>query len=272
MEKSKTRRHFLRDTVLAGGAIAGSAQSVQAKTKQTAPTAELLKIGTIAVGEASHMNYDIWPSMFNPNPTISKNWPIGRTTAMTITHCWDKDPAVAEDFAKKYKCEAVKNYYDMVDKVDGMIFAGFYECKWWPQLTKPYLEAGIPCVINRPFANSMKDAKTIIETAKKYNTPILNVDEREFLQQTIVGRFKVEDYLRQKNPIIGVHSTNAAGEWSQHGVHGLYFLLAILGLDVETAGYQADGWWREITQTAKSVQHYGQLTLQYKGIKIEGIG
>ncbi|KKL12130.1 hypothetical protein LCGC14_2538840, partial [marine sediment metagenome] len=75
---------------------------------------------------------------------------------------------VAEELAKKYKCEAVKNYYDMVGKVDGMIFAGFNEVKWWPQLTKPYLEAGIPCFINRPFAYSMKDANTIIKTAKKH--------------------------------------------------------------------------------------------------------
>jgi hypothetical protein len=49
-------------------------------------------------------------------------------------------------------------------------------------------------------------------------------------------------------------------------------LLGILGLDVETAGYQADGWWSEITPTSKSIQHFGQLTLQYRGIKVEGVG
>jgi hypothetical protein len=272
MEENTSRRNFIQKAVLAGGAVAGASQNAHGKTKQKPkiPTTDLLRIGTIALGVGSHMNYEIWPQFFNP--TMHPYWPVGRTTRMTLTHCWDKIPEVSEAFAKKYNCEAVKNYYDMVGKVDGIIFAGFNECKWWPQLTKPYLEAGIPCVINRPFAYSMKDAKTIIETAKKNNTPILNVDEREYLQQTTVGRYKVEDLLRAKNNIIGVHSTNAAGEWSQHGVHGLYFLLGILGLDVETAGYQADGWWSEITPTSKSIQHFGQLTLQYRGIKVEGVG
>ncbi len=40
---------------------------------------------------------------------------------------------------------------------------------------------------------------------------------------------------------------------------------------METAGYQADGWWKEKTPTA-TVQHWGQLTLQYRGVKIEGKG
>lgn len=205
------------------------------------------------------------------NPTEPDRWGFGRTTGMRITHAWDSRPKIAEDFAKKYKCEAVKNYYDMVDKVDGMIFAGFNEVKWWPQLTKPYLEAGIPCFINRPFAYSMKDAKTIVETSKKHNAPILCTDEREYIQQAIIARNKVKELIGRKRRIIGAHSANAAGEWSQHGVHGLYFLLAVLGMDVETAGYQADGWWKEKTPTATK-QNYGQLSLQYRGIKIDGVG
>ena len=52
---------------------------------------------------------------------------------------------------------------------------------------------------------------------------------------------------REKKNIIGANSTNAAGEWPQHGVHGLYYLLAILGMDVGMVSFQADGWWREPT-------------------------
>ena len=67
-----------------------------------------------------------------------------------ITHMLrDSRPDVAAEFARRYECEAVRNYDDMVSKVDAMIYAGFYETKWWPQLTKPYLEASIPCHINR---------------------------------------------------------------------------------------------------------------------------
>ena len=269
MDKKNNRRNFIKNTSLAGGALATeSVLTTEAYAKPAkSPTSELLKVGVVALGDNSHMNYEIWAPMINQN--VAEKWPVGRTTRMLITHCWDKDPELANEFAWKYKCEAVKNYYDMADKVDGMIFAGFNEVKWWPQLTKPYLEAGIPCFINRPFAYSMKDAHTIVDTARKHNTPILCTDEREYIQQAIVARYKVEEFLKQGTTIIGAHSTNASGEWSQHGVHGLYFLLAVLGLDVESAGYQSDGWWKEVTPTATK-QNYGQLSLQYRGIKADG--
>ena len=267
-DNDTSRRCFFGKAAAAGGAAFTGAHNVHAQPAKL-PETDLIRVGVIALGDNSHMNYSIWAPMINP--TEHKPWPAGRTTRMLITHCWDSRPELAERFAKTYKCEAVKNYYDMVGKVDGMIFAGFNDVKWWPQLTKPYLEAGIPCFINRPFAYSMKDAHAIVDTARKHGTPILCTDEREYIQQAIVARSKVEELLKQGRTILGAHSTNASGEWSQHGVHGLYFLLAVLGMDVETAGYHADGWWKEVTPTATK-QTFGQLTLQYRGITIEGAG
>lgn len=270
MENESNRRTFFTKIALAGaGAAVAAAPRVRAQSKPKLPETDLIRVGVVALGDNSHMNYSIWAPMINP--VEPDHWPVGRTTRMLITHCWDSRPELAQAFAKKYKCEAVKNYYDMVGKVDGMIFAGFNECKWWPKLVKPYLEAGIPCYINRPFAYSMKDAKYMVELSKKYNAPILCTDEREYTQQAIVARAKMEELLSQKRTVIGAHSTNASGEWSQHGVHGLYFLLAVFGMDVESAGYQADGWWKEVTPTA-TLQHWGQLSLQYRGVKIEGVG
>jgi predicted dehydrogenase len=249
MDTGSTRRTFIGKIALAGaGTATVSAPRVRAQQKPKLPATDLLRVGVVALGDNSHMNYSIWAPMVNP--VEPDRWPAGRTTRMLITHCWDSRPELAQAFAKKYRCEAVKNYDGMVGKVDGMIFAGFNECKWWPKLVRPYLEAGIPCYINRPFAYSMKDARQICDLSKKYNAPILCTDEREYIQQALVARAKVEELLSQKRTIIGGHSTNASGEWSQHGVHGLYFLLAVFGMDVESAGYQADGWWKEATPTA----------------------
>jgi len=267
-----SRRRFLKNTVLTGGAFtAGGITSKKARAaRRKTPTVELLKVGVIALGENSHMNYSIWAPTINP--TEPDVWPV-RSTRMLITHCWDKDPEIAAAFARKYKCEAVKHYYDMVDKVDGMIFAGFNECKWWPRLTKPYLEAGIPCFINRPFAYSMKDAKFMVETARKHNTPILCTDEREYIKEAHVARWKIGELIKSGKEIIGVNSDNSAGyEYPQHGVHGLYFMLAVLGLDVERVSLQADGWWREVTPTSPKAMTWGILNLQYNGIKIDGAG
>ncbi len=254
--------------MIAGGlAAAGTARVHAAPRKQ--PTTDLIRVGVIALGDDSHID-GIWgPTINQTEPDM---WPIGRTTRMLITHCWDRKPDIAGAFAEKYQCEAVKNYDDMVGKVDGMIYAGFQECKWWPELTKPYLEAGIPCFINRPFAYSMKAAHEIVDTARQHNTPILCTDEREYIQQAIVGRDKIERILKSGGIIRGANGDNSAGnEYPQHGVHGLYFMLAILGLDVERVGVQADGWWRAVTPAAKVAQTWMQITLQYRGISIPGV-
>ncbi|MCE5248664.1 Gfo/Idh/MocA family oxidoreductase [bacterium] len=269
MDSNLARRRFMKAAALAGTAAASGTmlpRKARAKTKTT-PTVELLKVGVVGVGEYSHM-----PTIWGPtiNPVEPGRWPI-RSTRMLMTHVWDSRPEKAEEFAKKFGCEVVKNYYDMVDKVDGMIFGSFYEVKWWHLLTRPYLEAGIPCFINRPFSFSMKHARAMVDTAREHNTPILCTDEREYIKEVFVARWKVEELLKQKIPIIGVNSDNSAGEYPAHGTHGLYFLLAILGMDVERVGFLADGWWSDSTY-GTPVMNWGLLALQYKGIKIDGVG
>ena len=271
MKNNSSRRSFIGKAAAAGSAAVAGTHIAQAQPHPERPTTDLLRVGVIALGDNSHMNYSIWAPTINP--TEPDVWPAGRTTGMKITHCWDMNPEIREAFAKKYMCTAVRNYYDMVGKVDGMIYAGFNEVKWWPKLAKPYLEAGIPCFLNRPFAYSMKDAYEIVDTAKKHNTPILCTDEREYIQQAIVARAKVKEWLSEGRMVVGANGDNSAGnEYPQHGVHGLYFLLAILGLDVELASLQADGWWREKTSTAKNPQTWAQITLKYNGIEIPGAG
>ncbi|MBT4485463.1 MAG: Gfo/Idh/MocA family oxidoreductase, partial [Candidatus Latescibacteria bacterium] len=263
MNKKSNRRRFIKGTALAGGTLAGNGvlhRKARAQSRKT-PTVELLKVGVIGVEDYTHL-----PSIWGPtiNPTEPEYWPI-RSTRMLMTHCWAPRQEKAQEFAQRYGCEVVKNYYDMVDKVDAMIFGGYYEVKWWPQITKPYLEAGIPSFIERPFAVSMKDAKTIIDTAKKYNTPILCTDEREYIKEVPVARWKVEELIREGKTILGVTSDNSAADYPAHGTHGIYFLLAILGLDVEQISFQADGWWH-------GTQNWGLVSLQYNGIKIDDVG
>ena len=231
------------------------------------PTCELISVGAIGVGDYSHL-----PSIWGPmlNPVDPDYWPVGRTSRMLITHCWDRDPEDARAFAEKFGCEAVEHYYDMADKVDAMIFGGFHEVPWWPELTRPYLEAGIPCHINRPFAYSMKDAREMVERARAHHAPISVTDEREYIKEAIVGRAMVRELLQAGKPILGANSSNSAGyEYPAHGVHGLYFMLAVLGLEVEQVSLQADGWWNQVTPAVDHPMTWGTLALQYRGVEIE---
>ena len=228
---------------------------------------ELLHVGAVALGDNSHMNYNIWAPMINP----TDDWPWGRTTRMRIAYCWDRDPDTAAAFAAKYGCEAVKNYDDMVDRVDGMIFAGFNEVPWWPELTRPYLEAGIPCHINRPFAYSMQDAVQMCDRSIRHNAPIQVTNERESIQEAYAAHAVLRGLIDEDRTILGATSDNSAGnEYPQHGVHGLYYLLGIFGQDVAEVSLQADGWWREPTTVVDHPMHYGLLQLRYRGLEFDG--
>jgi len=267
MDNRITRRNFIGKTVVAGSTAAVTSSAEAAQKMAVNPTVELLKVGAVGVGQGSHLGYGLWAPIFNP--VEPDRWPV-RSTRMVITHVWDTKPEVALAFAQKYKCETVKNYNDMVGKVDGMLFAGFNESYWWPQLTKPYLEAGTPCVINRPFAYSMKNAREMVGRSKKYHAPILALDDREYIKEVAIIRQKIAEIIKSGKYLVGVNADNTSRyEYPAHGIHGLNFLAAILGCDVERASLQADGWWNSPIPGTQNPMHWGILTMQYRGVKID---
>ena len=84
MDTIATRRGFM---AAATGAAAGTFAGAEAEAAGGArPTTELLRVGVVAVGNGSHMNYSIWAPTINPEEPDS--WPI-RSTRMLITHCWE---------------------------------------------------------------------------------------------------------------------------------------------------------------------------------------
>jgi len=266
MEKYSSRRSFFGKAVAAGGAAIAGTGKASAQTRKK-PTTELIRLGFACLANNSHMG--LWGSTINLQENDA--WP-GRTTRMLITHCWDRDYEAAKKIAAQYKCEAVKNYDDMVGKVDAMIFGGFHEAKWWEQLTKPYLEAGIPCYIDRPLAYSMKTAKSIVERSKKYNAPILICDGHWILEQAKIARKYLEKYRREGKFIIGSSGYNFVWmDFPQHGMHGLYYLLTVFGLDVESISLLTDGFWREVTPTNPKIPTFGQLTIKFNKLKVDGV-
>ncbi len=265
MKKHSTRRRFLGSAAAAGSAALTAAGSASAQTASR-PTSELKRLGFCCVANNSHMS--LWGSTINLRE--NDTWP-GRTTGMIITHCWDKDYQAAQRIAKQYNCTAVRNFDDMIGKVDGMIFGGFHEAKWWEQLTKPYLEASIPTYIDRPIAYDMNTAKRIIERSRKYNAPILVSDGHWILEEAKIARTRVERFRRDGKHILGSTGYNfTMRDYAQHGIHGLYYLLTVFGLEVDSISLMTDGFWREVTPTNKNIMTYGNLTLKYNTLKVDG--
>ena len=247
MSKKPSRRSFF------GSALAGAATLSAASTANANPipfrrkrpsSLEMIEIGVICTGGYNHMNRE-WILYMNPplGELQGGFWP--RSTGMVATMCWDPDREHVEEWSQKHDVKIVDNYYDMVDKVDAVILADYAACGWFPQLTKPYLEAGIPCLINRPFALSLKDAIEMNERSKKYNTPIFVPSPFESRMEVIRQKYNLKQLLDEGALIQGAFQNNISHEYAAHGCHGIYNLHEVLEPEVKAVGFQNDNVWNK---------------------------
>jgi len=248
MNRKTNRRSFIGKGALAGGALAfgtvNTAESERKMFKRKSPSsAELLEVGVLTT-RGGHIS-NIWGPLINP--TGDKP----RVTGMVMTHAWDNDKEKLDIFAKKYNVKKVKYFDDMVDKVDAIILTDFASLFWYHDLVRPYLKAGIPTFINRPFATSLSQARDIIETAKKHGTPLMCGSSLEYVQAV--------DSIRQEIPdlgeLTGYVAYNSQSDYATHGVHGIYFVYACVGGGVKSVSFQTDDW----------THPNGLMTFEYKG-------
>lgn len=219
------RRAFLSQV----SALAAAAQA------QPRPASAPFRVGCLNVVTYSHLE-PLWAPLINPRAGAQET----AFTGMRITHCWEIDPANAERFARAFGCEPVKNFDDMVGKVDGIISGGFFNYAWNHILHEPYLKAGLPNLINRPFANSLAKARRMIETARRHGATILCPSAFEHNESTARARAWVAG-----KKILSYSATNWFDDYPSHGVHGLYLVLRAIaenGNPVVSVSYRGDSW------------------------------
>jgi len=225
-----SRRRFLRDAPAATAATAATATAAAPSADQREARKKPLTVGALNIGVYSHLAA-MWAQLINGDMSY---------TGMQITHCWDVDPARSEGFARQYGCQAVKTFDGMLGKVDAIISGGYYNHAWNHILHAPYLEAGIPNLINRPFTNSVGKARQMIELASKHKAPLL--------VPSALGHNDVVAKARQfvaSSPVVGYHAAAGAEDYPTHGIHGLYFLSRVIadsGYPIESVSFRAKNW------------------------------
>ncbi|MFC1691958.1 Gfo/Idh/MocA family oxidoreductase [Candidatus Latescibacterota bacterium] len=245
MSETPSRRSFLK-TASTTGVLLASTRKAQAKrkiyTRKSPSSVEMIEVGVITCGEYSHAD-SAWGIPMNPplGEELGIVWP--RLTGMVMTMIWDPDPELAEAFAKKYDIKAVKNYYDMVDKVDAVMISDFYSAGWFPQLSKPYLEASMPVMIDRPLALSLREAKEVLDRSKKYNAPLMVPSSDEMMHETVRLRYNLKKKLDEGAVITGAMALETTNEYPAHAIHGIYKLHTVLQPKVVAVSLQADKWW-----------------------------
>ena len=180
---------------------------------------EIVKVGILTCHPTTGHVRPAWAPVIAPRD----NGP--RRTDMVMSHVWDGELEQAEAFAAEYGATAVANHWDMVDAVDGVILGDHNQIFDFEHLTRPYLEAGVPVFVNRPFAFSVADAREIVELAARHGTPLMCGSSFEYVKEVGVIRRQ----LAEAGPIRGYMADNAAGEYAFHGIHGLWMAYACVG-------------------------------------------
>jgi hypothetical protein len=187
---------------------------------------KLLRIGGI-FGLWSHMSSSWWRYLNPPEG-------YARTTGMRITHVWCVDPEAGARLAKRYDAKLVDRYDEMIGQVDGMCIDDFLVTPLMPDLSLPYLEAGIPCFFDRPMTSSITGLKKIVDASKRSNTPFMGASAYEYLREVEIAGVRMKDI----GPISCYEARNSGTTMYQYALHGLWFTLKCMGVDVERIGHR----------------------------------
>jgi len=159
----ETRRNFIK-TVGTGAAI--SAVSISVPSIASAMVADQdsklkpIRVGIIGAENSHSVGFG---KMFN----IDKKFP-----GVEVTHIWGETDEFARKTAEAGKIpNIVKDPKEMLGKIDALI-VDHRHAKFHLEAATPFVKAGIPTFIDKPFCYRVEEGKAFLEMARKAGTPI----------------------------------------------------------------------------------------------------
>jgi virulence factor len=206
---------------------------------------------------------------------------------------------LAPDRIPGYKAEMeklgvplVEKPADMIGKVDGMLVESL-EGGVHLQRARPFLEAGIPCFIDKPFTCSASDAKKVVALAAKHKTVVFSSSSLRYAPEVV--SFDEEGKLGKVLGVLSYGPAHLSDKENKtdvprnpglyhYGIHPLEVLYTIMGpgcsrlnctsekdVDVVT-GQWKDGRVATLRGIRAGAQAYGFVVFAEKGVKHVTIG
>ncbi|HOE97743.1 MAG TPA: Gfo/Idh/MocA family oxidoreductase [Candidatus Sumerlaeota bacterium] len=170
-----------------------------------------------------------------------------------LTAVWDYDPEVAAKFAKDYGVgRVVERVEDMVDLVDAALIPGgrvpprakqgveAYIMDWVEvgpsdhlRLAEPFLKAGKPVNVDKPFADSVTEAQTMIDLSRRHRAPLMSTSAIRYSPQVVSLKEIIDaGACGLGDPRTAVLIMGGAPLY-WYGIHGLEALYTVFGPGVE---------------------------------------
>lgn len=166
-----------------------------------------------------------------------------RFEGVTVDYVWGEKPEFAQDAAEGGQIpNIVENTDDMLGKIDALV-VDHRHAKYHLEAAWPYVEAGIPTFVDKPFCYRAEEGKKFLEMARKKGTPVTSYSVVP-LQQTFKA-FK-EEMAGIGDWISGATYGNCDldsqyGGVFFYGVHQVSMVLEAFGYNPEAALVTRDG-------------------------------
>ncbi|SDD64436.1 Predicted dehydrogenase [Pricia antarctica] len=162
---------------------------------------------------------------------------------MQVKYVWGETQSFAEKAMQEGKIpNRVDDPKDMLGKIDGLI-VDHRHGKFHLEPAIPFIEAGVPTFIDKPFCYRAKEGKSFLELAKKHGTPVTSFSSVANSYET----FDIMEQLKNWGPINQVVRYGPVSLGSEYG--GVFFygphiiqpLLYMFGDTVEKVRIQKNG-------------------------------
>jgi hypothetical protein len=195
----------------------------------------------------------------------------------------ERIPAFTEQM-KKFDVPLVEKPGDMIGKVDAMLIEAVDGSVHYER-ARPFLEAGLPCFVDKPFACSVADARKMADIAAKKGVPLFSSSSLRYAPEVVA--FRKDD---KAGKLHGVLTYGPAPEHPRnpglfhYGIHAVEILYALMGpgcrrvtsvherdADVVT-GHWKDGRVAGVRGIRAGKSDYGFLAFTDQGVKQQVVG
>lgn len=149
-----------------------------------------------------------------------------------MTHLWHWDPeggARTQELQERFGIEEVcREREEMIGQVDAVMVLTRNGAVHREQ-AMPFLEAGVPIYVDKPFAHSMEDARAMVNAARRHGTPLMSCSS---LRYSANLASLVETMPTQVGQIRSALSTGP-GELFFYGIHAAEVLHIVMGPGVD---------------------------------------
>lgn len=134
-----------------------------------------------------------------------------------------------------YGVELVDKLEDLIGRVDAILIESQQGARHLNRV-RPFLEAGIPAFVDKPFAGTLADAEAMIALAQKHAVPLMSCSSLRYDPKVVEAIARQEEFGR----ICSVDVWGAAVQHSgnpgllHYGIHGIEMVYALLGAGCES--------------------------------------